>query len=399
MSTYGHDEDPLVDQIIEDERRIAEAKADEDYLPDESPDAFVIELDGDEDVVPLKKKRPLLAGNAALYVEKHRVLDIEELFALPPIEWFVEDFLPHAPRTMIHGLGGSYKSFLTLDWMLCAATARPWHGHAVRPGNVLYIAGEGVQGLGKRVAAWLEHNGYTPGDIKDSFKVMGAPINFGKLQEHAIAVWAGYLDWAEIDYVVIDTLHTATAGAEENSSTEMGLVLANASEVAGENISLFFVHHTVKSGSGHRGSGALRDDMDVVVGMKPVPDADYTGQLYADKIRDADQFPATNIAFKKLGTGLQSALVVDTIQEHAKHVVDTVNKPPTAVVRAKEAIAEHGLDPNRGEKHISDQLRSLNLGLNFAPATVGKALRELRGAAQEVQNMKVRRIDLDPEDQ
>jgi hypothetical protein len=361
---------------------------------DPTDDWLDIELPAALDPTPAP--RPTISPELAKKLQQARILDARALAALPPPSWFIEDLLPYAPRTMLHGMGGSYKSFVMLDWMLSAATEMPWHGHEVRHGKVLYIAGEGGTGLAKRVGAWCATHGLTLDDL-DQIDFMIDPINLGET-EHT-AVWAGFFDWMQYDYVVIDTLHTASAGSEENSSTEMGKVLENATRMVGPHCCLFYVHHTVKTGKGHRGSGALRDDMDVVVALTPVEDVDYVAQLSSDKIRDAEAFKPVNVCFSKYGEGMESSLYVSSIEHDVKYQQKQKDRPPTAIDRAAEAITKHGLDISWGQLKMSDALKDLDLGYSFAPKTVGAALARLRGKTQEVRNMAAGKdIQLDPED-
>jgi hypothetical protein len=374
---------------------------DDPYANDESdadPDEW-LDIELPDALDPTPPKRPTISPQLAEKLQRARILSASGLAQLPPPTWFIEDLLPYAPRTMLHGLGGSYKSFVMLDWMLCAATEMQWHGHDVRHGKVLYIAGEGASGLAKRVSAWCATHGLTLEDL-DEIDFMVDPINLGET-EHT-AIWQGFFDWMDYDYVVIDTLHMASAGSDENSSTEMGKVLENATRMVGPDTSLFYVHHTVKSGRGHRGSGALRDDMDVVIALHPVEDTDLTAQLSSDKIRDAEAFKPMNLVFDKFGEGTESSLYISSIEANAKFV-EKKDRPPSAVDKAADAITKHGLDIEHGQKRTTEALKALDLGYNFSAKTVGAALARLRGRTQEVQDMLAHKttpdIELDLEDQ
>ena len=54
---------------------------------------------------------------------------------------------------MVFGPSGAKKSFLVYDLACCIATGKDWHGHRVKQGNVLIIAGEGHGGLNRRLKA------------------------------------------------------------------------------------------------------------------------------------------------------------------------------------------------------------------------------------------------------
>ena len=58
----------------------------------------------------------------------------------------------------IFGKPGSGKSFIAIDMACCIATGTPYHGRDVLQGAVVYIAGEGHNGLKRRQMAWEKHN-------------------------------------------------------------------------------------------------------------------------------------------------------------------------------------------------------------------------------------------------
>jgi RecA-family ATPase len=55
------------------------------------------------------------------------------------------------------GRSNSFKSFLAIDLGLSVASGQPWHGHAVVQGDVLFVATEGANGVGRRrIPAWFD---------------------------------------------------------------------------------------------------------------------------------------------------------------------------------------------------------------------------------------------------
>ena len=59
---------------------------------------------------------------------------------------------------MIYGEPSSGKTFFALDLAAHIATGKPWNGHKVSPGGVLFCAGEGQSGLIRRRCAWETHH-------------------------------------------------------------------------------------------------------------------------------------------------------------------------------------------------------------------------------------------------
>lgn len=272
----------------------------------EGADDIVIEIEEDFGAVPSATVTPLDPETIAL-VRRQRMLSVSALFDLPPIQWFLEGLLPAGPCTVMHGKGGTRKSFIILDWMLCADQGLDWHGHFVKPGRCLYMAGEGVQGLSKRIRAWAHPRDIDPFTLTTDF--MAIPLNLFTLKPEQVEKWRSLVATLGYDYIVVDTLHTASSGADENSSQDIGTVYENARRIAGDS-QLFYIHHDPKVGKTARGSSAIRDDADVVIEIDRDPNLDLTSIIKPDKIRDADDFMPMHVHFELHGEGLASSLYI-----------------------------------------------------------------------------------------
>jgi 5S rRNA maturation endonuclease (ribonuclease M5) len=84
---------------------------------------------------------------------------------LRPIEWRIRDVLVEKSFYYNFGDSGHYKTFVELDRCLCIASGIDYHGHKVKQGPVFYIAGEGQQGIGRRIAAWHAIHGTKAADV------------------------------------------------------------------------------------------------------------------------------------------------------------------------------------------------------------------------------------------
>src|SRR5690606_16993437 len=76
-----------------------------------------------------------------------------------PARWLIGGHVEHPTLTVLFGDPEAGKSFAAIDWACCVATGRRWNGKKVLAGPVLYLAGEGFNGLSKRFLAWRLHNG------------------------------------------------------------------------------------------------------------------------------------------------------------------------------------------------------------------------------------------------
>ena len=89
-----------------------------------------------------------------------RLLSYSEMEAMPEPEWLVDGVIQRQSTALMFGKSNSFKSFLGIDIGLSVESGRDWHGNAVKPGGVLFVATEGANGVGRlRIPAWYEHHG------------------------------------------------------------------------------------------------------------------------------------------------------------------------------------------------------------------------------------------------
>jgi len=189
------------------------------------------------------------------------LLTFEELMNLPPVRPLIEDTLPLGGVSLLAGRYGTAKSFLALSMGLSVATGSPWYGREVEQKRTLYVAAEGVQGMGKRVQAWRQSTGVTFGyefEVLRRPVQLGVPKEFEELREMVAREGFGF--------VIIDTLAKSSIGLEENSNSDMSRAidsLYKLRDATGDG-SVLVVHHTGKDGTTIRGASALEAGVDVV---------------------------------------------------------------------------------------------------------------------------------------
>lgn len=188
-------------------------------------------------------------------------LSLDDIVSMPPPQWLVHKILPVNSFATLIGPFASLKSFLALDFSLCIAYGNPWKGREVRQVGVLYVAGEGVGGIGRRIAAWRAVHGFE--DVKAPFRLLPLGVNITDeaqvLRLIATARAASEAEGMPIGLVVIDTLARAMAGADENTAQDMGRAILGLDEVrVGGECTTLTVHHMGKDRErGSRGSSAL----------------------------------------------------------------------------------------------------------------------------------------------
>lgn len=244
------------------------------------------------------------------------ILDMDELEAMPPPTWLIREMIAEEGLSVIYGDPGAGKSFIAIDMALRVAHGMDWHGTDAIATGVLYIAGEGVRGLGKRIKGWRNHHGMH--GIDAPFLLLPLAVQLLDKAERAKLIRT--IDAAReragfsIGLVVIDTVSRALAGADENTQESMSAFVAACDEVrrhAGG--ALLAVHHSGKDKErGMRGSTVLLGGCDASI---RVTKNEKLVTLKTEKQKDAEEAEPICMEMRKetwVETGLgeeQSTLV------------------------------------------------------------------------------------------
>jgi hypothetical protein len=195
------------------------------------------------------------------------------LHTIPPLTWLVDREIPTAGLSVMYGESGTGKSFLALDYALRIAQSN----------GVLYIPSEGEAGYRKRVAAWCEHHRMPEGGLQFLFGAFNL-IDPGQIETLNID-----LQYMRPSLVVVDTLAMAMIGGDENSTRDMGMVMAACRQLARQSgTAVMLVHHIGRGGQHERGSTALRGNADTMI---KVSQADDLVQIDCTKTKDEAPFP------------------------------------------------------------------------------------------------------------
>lgn len=192
---------------------------------------------------------------------RFKLLSGDDLCNAPPMRWMVRGVLPVDGLAALYGASGSGKSFLMLD--IAAAVAGgdyEWFGRRVTQCPVTYVCLEGEAGIGKRVKAWSQRNNKP---VPDALRFITQPFDLlsDDAPELAKAVIAG---GGGGGLVILDTLNRAAPGADENSSVDMGNLIAASKSLQSLTGGLvLLVHHTGKDATkGLRGHSSLYAALD-----------------------------------------------------------------------------------------------------------------------------------------
>ncbi|MFK3647928.1 AAA family ATPase [Lysobacter enzymogenes] len=229
----------------------------------------------------------------------------EFLANVTPPKWLIRDIVESDSLLMIFGDPESGKSFLAMDWAASVATGREWNGFPVKQGPVLYINGEGRNGVSRRFSAWK---------IANACELEAAPLFLSTVSTALTdAVGRAELEAVVAEFVaaygtptliVIDTLARNYGPGDENSTQDMTAAVATCDslrEMTQATIAL--VHH-----SGHgdknraRGSMVLRGALDAEYRMTRVEGGDTV--LESTKMKDAEHPQPMAFKFAQVELGL-----------------------------------------------------------------------------------------------
>lgn len=181
-----------------------------------------------------------------------------------PMDWQIRDLFESDTILLTVGDPSGGKSFLMLDMAASIATGIPFHGRAVKPGPVVYIAGEGHNGIARRLSAWQIRRERDLTDaplyVSEMPASIGDPIN-------TAAVLEAIDDIGEQPaLVVLDTLNRNMAG-DENSTLDMHAFIAACDEIrTAYRCTVGLVHHTGHGDKSRaRGSSVLHGAIDTTL--------------------------------------------------------------------------------------------------------------------------------------
>lgn len=269
------------------------------------------------------------------------LIPADELAAQPsPISWLIKGWIQRGATHMIHGASGAGKSFAVLDMCMRIAAKympeRNWFERITKPGNVIYLAGEGHHGIRGRVAAWKQHhdvdklNMWISSDGCDLNTPEGLARTVDSIGEMGI----------DVDLIVIDTLHRFMHG-DENSAQDAKSMLDSCAYLTKEfESAVLLVHHTGVSTEAQnraRGSSAWKGAMDVELNLKCAENEHDPIELRQMKLKDGEMQPPKFFR-------LQSVAIKGWVDEDGEQVNSAVvdpSEPPAQQPKQDSKIVQH----------------------------------------------------------
>lgn len=365
---------------------------------------------------------------------------------LEMIPYIVKHLLNRKSVAFMHGGPGVGKSACALDLCLHAAVLAPeqghtfWCGYKIKRAKVLYVYSEGVTGLDQRIRAWRKKHAIAPEALRGRITIYPEPIPLNASHKYIEAL-TQYATEGAYDLIVVDTWATATAGADENSAKEMGIVLGRAGAIRTlADVTVLAVHHDNRGGT-FRGSSAIdgyvdarlhlirivdrkvrREDRIVeflVAKQRDAPDG-YSWRAHLEQIElghDEEGDPVTSVVYRRLDdddplvTEADSEgkanhpwqivwnFVRDHDAEYTRSDIDTACSKATKLrVREARAVFKDLLDnrllETRKEKHEGDRQAKDYIVVSPRIAALSEEAREVAlqpdGGLTHIENTQVK---------
>lgn len=224
---------------------------------------------------------------------KFQLTPISKLELKAP-DWLISRLLEKDTLSQWFGDPGCGKTFVGVDLACCIATGKYFHGLKVSIGPVVYIAGEGQNGLQRRFQAW---------QIRHQVSLESAPLFVSTAPASFCNPASISIVQAAIDgtgekpaAIFIDTLARNFGPGDENSTQEMTSFIASLDAIRAKyRCAIILIHH-----SGHgdksrgRGSMALKGALDSEYRLEK----DETGTVRMTNTKMKDFAPPEPMAFK-----------------------------------------------------------------------------------------------------
>ena len=191
--------------------------------------------------------------------------DDEALARIAEMPMVIENMIPAQSYGYFFGESGVGKSFVALDVAHSVATGRPWLGADMfkveDAGLVVYVAGEGANGLRVRKKAIEQETGIEA----PLLRILPAAPLMDTGDAHLVAETFKELErrlGEKVKLVVVDTLSQCAEG-EQNSATDMAKFVHGCAEIQSNGAAVVVIHHSGLSDKDRmRGSTNLKAPAD-----------------------------------------------------------------------------------------------------------------------------------------
>lgn len=180
----------------------------------------------------------------------------------------VEGCIGRGVMAVLYGDSNSGKTFLAIDLAARLNQSEDWLGRHTAGGVVLYLATEAAASVRLRFKAWRRVHGRVPPGVV----IVQSPINLfdNRADTAAVIALVSKVEMQlqqQVTLIIGDTLARMSAGANENSGEDMGVVITNADRIREATGATFlWIHHCGKNAAmGMRGWSGMRAFIDTEI--------------------------------------------------------------------------------------------------------------------------------------
>ncbi|MFL0802565.1 MAG: AAA family ATPase [Agarilytica sp.] len=279
---------------------------------------------------------------------------------LQPLDFVVEDFLVRDTTSLLYGEPSAKKSFIVQDIGMSVAAGMDWHGRAVTPGAVLYVAGEGHQDLNHRIDGWKKQRGLHRNQEPPFFNTQHGIDLLDESWTEELIDLALDLPGSEpgippVNLIIVDTLSANFGGGDENGA-EMAQFINNLNRVALETKShVLIVHHSGKDGNkGARGGSAAKGN--VYTFMKVAKVNDKQSRLMMEKQKGLEELKPITFEFDIVPLGIVEDM--RGLEKEISALVPKVAKDGNALDAMQSSLLDQGVKMGKNQKVALEILRS-----------------------------------------
>ena len=274
-----------------------------------------------------KQEQKIPRGSLRFQTVKEAILNVENP------KWLIEGCFEQEKLITVFGEPKSGKSFIAIAMACAVASGTEFYGCKANRSNVIYLAGEGLSGMRKRLLAFHQssygHKLFFTDEEKNANTKLqdarlflsnrGARINeedeYKKLEDEINLITEQY---GNIGLIIFDTFQRSFSG-DENSAQEVNKFVKAADQLIHEyQCAVLLVHHTGRGNLNRaRGSSVLDASID---GEFKVKRKDDEGIMYVnfEQTKNKDGMGMTKKRFKfheenLIGAGLEmtSGLLIE----------------------------------------------------------------------------------------
>lgn len=291
----------------------------------------------------------LATGARGTKPRRYRLRSIDQVRALPPLDWVLEGLLPAPGIAFLISQANAGKTTLALGLALSALYGRDWCGRAVAPGSTLYVAGEGVRGLAQRIEAWdRDHRGAHSTDdryflvMDDLPPLTGDGVHVLREAIHDLRESQGHAP----RYIVIDTCSSLWGGESEDKTEVWSPVMMGLRSIVEQTGALVLALHHANKGpsdrrhldlSAVRGSSSIVGSADTILGLEPVTDG---ARLVVLKQRDGMRTAPFPLRLQQTEAGVYFMPQPPQLEEAERSLDDLAEDRVRMIVRKLEEMGE-----------------------------------------------------------